>query len=258
MLFAQKGDKMEDIRFDGNLEYSVNKVGFVKVTRHENFTFEYKNGKELFSFVYVQSGELEYYFYKTKEKMRIKKGTLLFIPKRVPYKTKYLHNGTKIKIIIFDLKGKKMPFQTNRPFSKSLPEVSETFSVFSKQNSNNILLLHSKIYELFYYIQNEELGITKQYKKISQAVNEIERNYFENQKISYYADMCDMSESNFRKLFKEQKGVSPIEYRNIIRCREVKKMLDSGEFNVSEAAYSVGFNNLSFFYSVYNRYAKGG
>ena len=68
--------------------------------------------------------------------------------------------------------------------------------------------------------------------------------------------MCGISESNFRKSFKEYKGVSPIEYRNIIRCREVKKMLDSGEFTVSEAAYLTGFNNMSFFYKVYNNCIK--
>ncbi len=247
---------MEDIRFDGNLQFTINKVGFVNVNRNENFTFEYKNGKELYSFVYVESGELEYYFYDTKEKWKIKKRTLLFIPKQIPYKTKYLKNGTKIKIITFDFSGKNMLTQTNSPFSKASPEISEIFSNFSKHNANHILLLQSKIYELLYHTQNEGLTIPKKYKKILLAINEIEKNYFENQKICCYSDMCGMSESNFRKLFKEYKGISPIEYRNTIRCREVKKMLDSGEFTVSEAAYSAGFNNMSFFYNVYNKYKK--
>lgn len=244
---------MEDIRFDGNLDFNISKVGLVNVMRNEDFTFEYKNGKKLYSFVYVESGELEYYFYKTKEKLKIKKGTLLFIPKEIPYKTKYLKNKTKIKIIVFDFIGENTPPQTNSPFSKTSPEISD---IFSKHNTNHILLLHSKIYELLYHTQNEKLDISKNYKKILLAINEIEKNYFENRKVYFYSDMCAMSESNFRKLFREYKGVSPIEYRNIIRCREVKKMLDSGEFTVSEAAYSAGFNNMSFFYKVYNKYIK--
>lgn len=247
---------MEDIRYDGNLEFTINKVGFVNVMRDENFTFEYKNGKELHSFVYVENGELEYYFFDTKEKLNIKKGTLLFIPKQIPYKTRYLKNKTKIKIIIFDFSGKNILSPTNIPISKVSPEISQIFSIFTKQNANHVLLLYSKIYELFYHTQNEELGTSKKHKKILLAVNEIEKNYFTNRKISYYSNMCGMSESNFRKLFKEYKGVSLIEYRNIIRCREVKKLLDSGEFTVSEAAYTVGFNNMSFFYEVYNKYTK--
>ena len=100
---------MEDIRHDGNLDFTISQVGFVSVMRNKNFTFEYKNGKDLYSLVYVDDGELEYYFYETKEKLKIKKGTLLFIPKQIPYKTKYLKDKTKIKIIIFDFSDKNTP-----------------------------------------------------------------------------------------------------------------------------------------------------
>ena len=65
-----------------------------------------------------------------------------------------------------------------------------------------------------------------------------------------------MSESNFRKLFKEYTGVSPIEFRNRIRIAEVQKMTDSGEYRISEAAYATGFNNMSFFYHEYEKYKK--
>ena len=44
------------------------------------------------------------------------------------------------------------------------------------------------------------------------------------------------------------------EYRNLIRISEAKRMIDSGEFTVIESAYLTGFNNMSFFYEVYNRY----
>ncbi|MBR7133341.1 MAG: helix-turn-helix domain-containing protein [Clostridia bacterium] len=247
---------MEDIRFGGNSEFSVNKVGFVSVMRDENFTFEYKNGKELNSFIYVENGELEFYFYETKKRIKTEKGTLLFIPKAFPYKTKYLKNKTKIKTIIFDLSRTDVSFCSSLPFHKISPDIRKIFSSISSYNANHILFLISKIYEIFYCIQNEGLNISSKYKKILPAINEITNKYFENRKICYYADMCDMSESNFRKVFKEYKGVSPIEYRNILRCAEVSKMLNSGEFTVTEAAFLVGFNNMSFFYEAYNKYKK--
>ena len=71
--------------------------------------------------------------------------------------------------------------------------------------------------------------------------------------LSYYAGMCNMSESNFRKIFKECTGKSPIEFRNMLRIEEAKKLIDSGEFTVEEAAWYVGFNNMSFFYELYRR-----
>ena len=103
-------------------------------------------------------------------------------------------------------------------------------------------------------MKHEKPNISKKFKKILPSVKDIEKNFFENKKILFYADLCNMSESNFRKVFKEYTGFSPIEYRNIMRCKEVKQLLDSGEFTVSEAAYTVGFNNMSFFYEVYNKY----
>ena len=52
----------------------------------------------------------------------------------------------------------------------------------------------------------------------------------------------------------EYTGKSPIEYRNDIRISMFEKLMESREFTVSEAAYLVGFNNMSFFYETYNKY----
>lgn len=244
---------MKDIRFDGKLDCKIDNIGFVSVSRNENYTFEYKTGKERYSFIYVENGELEYCFKQSQKALKIDKGTILFIPKQLPYKTRYLKNNTIIKIIIFDVVAENLPVYLTAPIFKKSSDISSVFSSISNINMRNTLFLISKIYELIYFIQNENLKIPKKYKKIVPAVNEIKQMYFENKKISYYADMCNMSESNFRLLFKEYIGKSPIEYRNLIRISEAKKMIDSGEFTVSEAAYLTGFNNMSFFYEVYNK-----
>ena len=86
------------------------------------------------------------------------------------------------------------------------------------------------------------------------ALLELKQQYFKNEKISYYSELCDMSESNFRKLFKEYTGHTPISYRNLIRISAVQALLNTGETTISEAAYLVGFNNMSFFYEVYNKH----
>jgi AraC-like DNA-binding protein len=107
-----------------------------------------------------------------------------------------------------------------------------------------------------YILSEAESQVPKIYRKIIPAVKNIENNYFENQKVSFYAAMTNMSESNFRRLFKEYTGKSVIDYRNEIRLREVDKMLISGEYNVGEAAIAAGFNNMSFFYELYRKYNK--
>ena len=74
--------------------------------------------------------------------------------------------------------------------------------------------------------------------------------------MSHYAEMCNMSEANFRKLVKEYTGYSPIDYRNHIRITEVNRMLENGGVTVADAAYLAGFNNMSFFYTLYRKASK--
>ena len=78
-------------------------------------------------------------------------------------------------------------------------------------------------------------------------------NWHENRTVSYYAELCNMSEMNFRRLFREYTGMSPIEYRNDIRLTNARNKLQSGEYNVSEAAEICGFSNLSFFIRLYKK-----
>ena len=105
-----------------------------------------------------------------------------------------------------------------------------------------------------YIFEKESKVIANKFKKILPALNEVNQLYFENKKLSYYADLCSISQSNFRKLFKEYTGQSFIDYRNTIRVHEAKKLIDNEVMTKTEAAYLCGFNNMSFFYKVYNKF----
>ncbi len=247
---------MKNTYFNAESEFKINSIGFINVLRDENFTYEYKNGKERYSFIYVENGELECHFTDSEKTLKAGKRSVLFVPKHLPCKTTYLKNNTIVKLIIFDIDTEQLPLYLTVPAIKKSPEMISLFNSISKINMHNTLFLSSKIYELIYIIETENMIIPKKYKKIMPAITEIKEKYFENKKLSYYADICNMSESNFRLLFKEYTGKSPIEYRNLIRVSEVKKMLDSGEFSASEAAYLAGFNNMSFFYEVYGRFSN--
>lgn len=247
---------MDDIRFGGKIDYKIDDLGYISVSRNNNYTFEFKNGKNFFSLIYVESGELEYNFNKSGKALKIEKGSVLFIPKSLPYKTKYLKDNTTIKILIFNITETPVPDYLSVPIYKKNHDISSVFSSITNENMLNPLFLSAKIYELTYLLQKDNAKIARKYKKILPAINEISSNFFANEKISFYSDMCNMSESNFRKLFKEYTGKSPIEYRNLIRISQAQKMIDSGEFNVSEAAYLTGFNNMSFFYDIYNKTAN--
>ena len=60
--------------------------------------------------------------------------------------------------------------------------------------------------------------------QLSNAVDFISAHFRENLPISDYAAACSFSESYFRWRFIERFGISPIDYRNDLRFREVRRM----------------------------------
>lgn len=247
---------MEEIRFDGKLRYIINDIGFVNVLRNKDFRFNVKNGKNVYTISYVVNGNMNYFFYQTGKSLTVKEGELLFIPKHYPYNATYTADSTVIKGLTFDIISDSLPAIFTASFHKSGTAFADVFESLSGERLNSISYLASKIYELLYLLEKETSTVPDKFRKIIPAVNEIRRNFADNRKISYYADMCYMSESNFRKLFREYTGKSFIEYRNLIRISKARAMIDSGEFTVGEAAYATGFNNMSFFYEVLNKYVK--
>lgn len=246
---------MKDIRFNGLLSYEIGAPSYVSVVRHQNHVFKFENGKPAFSFIFVQHGALEYHFKEKNKTIVIEKDDVLFVPKDYPYSTKYLKENTKIQILNFDVKTEPLAAELSKPLHyQKNAELSAVFSTITFENMASPFFLCAKIYELLYHISLQAVTIPKKYRKLAPAISELNQQYFKNEKISYYAKLCNMSESNFRKLFREYTGKSPIEYRNTVRIAAAKRLIKTGELTVSEAAYLVGFNNMSFFYEAYNKY----
>lgn len=250
-LFLEK--IMADVRFDEQNALTIRQVGYVRVVRDENYTYEYKKGKELFSFIFVESGAIEYVF-PLGERLFLKSGDVLYIPKYMPYKAIYSEKDTTIRILIFDTDARLLSSALGAPIRRAHAELSEIFRSLSGERIRNSLFLCAKIYELLSIFRGEKAEIPKKYARILPAIREIRQNFCESHPLSYYAALCHMSESNLRLLFKEFTGSSLIEYRNRIRITEARKLIDSGEFSVAEAAYLVGFNNMSFFYEQMKAY----
>lgn len=76
-----------------------------------------------------------------------------------------------------------------------------------------------------------------------QVISHIEENCHDcNLNVSAIANHFGMSRSYLSKTFKEQNGISILDYINKVRIANVKEYLDKG-FNVAEAANEAGYNN---------------
>jgi AraC-like DNA-binding protein len=82
------------------------------------------------------------------------------------------------------------------------------------------------------------------YSKVKKAIGLLEG---PKPSIAGIAGSVGLSESRFRHVFKEATGYSPTRYANIQKIRKARDLLSSGEYNVTEAAEALGFEDIFYF-----------
>ena len=83
--------------------------------------------------------------------------------------------------------------------------------------------------------------------KLSPAINYINRFYDKEISVEELAAICKLSVSHFRKIFKEQIGISPLQYREALRINWAKQLLKSDLFTISEIAEKLGYYDIYHF-----------
>lgn len=83
--------------------------------------------------------------------------------------------------------------------------------------------------------------------KIQPALVHIELHYNENLKIKDLAELCNISEPYFRRLFGNCIEMSPLEYINTIRIRKACEFLQKEDISMSALAWKTGYSSVSTF-----------
>ena len=102
-----------------------------------------------------------------------------------------------------------------------------------------------KIYDLFSAEINEREE--SQNLPIKPAIEYIFDRYMEPIKVEQLAKECHFSESYFRKVFQEMKGMTPMEYLNSIRIREACRMLMNTTGSIRMVGEKCGFPSVTTF-----------
>ncbi len=92
------------------------------------------------------------------------------------------------------------------------------------------------------------------YSPIKNAITYIESNFAKDFSIDDLAKMSYLSPANFRRLFFECKGTSPVDFRNTLRIRRGAELLKSGKYNISEVAERVGISDVKYFGKLFAKY----
>jgi AraC-like DNA-binding protein len=232
--------------------FTIGNTSFLTVQRPQGYKVSFSEGRNQHSFLYTFNGSMRYNFFDGNiDNITAMAGELVFIPAGTQHTSTYLDVENEVGIAQFDLIWGELPNYLTTPSLIKTDNAEDIFCsccTYLKNGSgdNSVYFLY-RMYELIWQVSKQIRKIPYKFKKLQAALKEINLRYSDNRKIADYADMSGMSEPGFRRLFTEYTGFSPIEYRNRIRLQEAKKLIRSGEYRIEEAAYAVGFTNLSFF-----------
>ena len=214
---------------------------------------------------FVASGEARFWV-ENKEKIDVKAGELLFIPKGSRYKMQYTASNTAFVLVNLHIRDKNgnsiqlmedIGFLAKDSHNNRISGIMANLELCGSSQSYATLFRRKElVYRLLgeVYKNGSVSSLQKNgYPQILAGVLLLEQSYLENLPVARFAEASGISISSFRSLFGTQYGMSPIQYRNQLRINRAAAILSEGSCTVSEAAYACGFENIGYFCRYYKK-----
>ena len=140
--------------------------------------------------------------------------------------------------------------------------IHSLFSVVEKQQPYYEMSTMSKLFEIFALLYQQDkvrktVAQTKhisQTRRIAELIRWIEANHAEPLTLRQLANQSGLTTNYLCRIFKEYTGKTPIEYINALRIDHVCHDLRWEQKNITEAALSNGFNDISYFCKVFKKH----
>lgn len=94
---------------------------------------------------------------------------------------------------------------------------------------------------------------SKEFNTIEPAISYLQKHSYSELSISELSDMCHVSESRFRYLFKSYYGQTPSEFCTNSRIKRAKQLLRSDMYSVCEVSAMLGYAESGYFSKVFKK-----
>lgn len=226
------------------------------IKKVENKTFEFDCKKRSHDgFLYILNGKG--YFENKHCKETLSKNTVIILQKDEPYYIKALDNGfeyitTALKILpsgwVDTLDAPSVIHLDSQSYIGTLAQ--QMHDTWEKRASLYTMKTRLIIEQLIINLLEEtskSVFSSKSETRLSPALDYINQHYDKPMSTESLASLCNLSVSHFRRIFKENLGVSPMQYRETIRIYWAKQFLKSDFFTVSEIATKLGYYDIYHF-----------
>jgi len=133
-----------------------------------------------------------------------------------------------------------------KPYTYEILIKARLFLILSLLISNSGLSVPEKNYTTDYY----------KVERLKKALKYIQTNYGKKISVKELARQANMSEGHFCRFFKHMVRKTPVDYINYYRISKAAKLLENKSKKIIEVAMDVGFDNSSYFISIFKHYMR--
>ncbi len=222
-----------------------------------NRSIYHENGRLLNGFLFFARGSGD--FTHEGQKISVGEGGLVYLPSGARHR--YTATSDEILHIRIDFRiedaadGQQilfsdtptLLFDTISPHMREIIEqlVENSANPRAGQRLRDCALLSTLLAEIADTVRNLRANPIE--KKILPGIRYVEENYNSELDLSLAAQLCSLSESRFRALFRQVKGMSALEYRDKIRTEKACALLLSGFLRIGEIADLLGYGSVYYF-----------
>lgn len=240
------------------LDFDIKVLSALNITFKDGNIVDYlSTGRKQHILHLITSGKRTYYI--DGKSIELSADEVLFMPHGTKYRTESHKVGDcecKGIGIVFDAileDGTSASFPENlyhKTCDARAKDLFEKIIVVQKNYPVKLTKLKSLVLDLISHLAYEDNYQMKEL--IKPALDYFSITYRENLPILDYAKKCNLSESYFRKIFRETIGMSPIRYRNELRFAEAERLYLLYR-NIGRVAEEVGFCDEVFFTKLYKK-----
>lgn len=193
-------------------------------------------------------------------------GDLVYIPKHSEYEVTFFGEAGKVSDLlvnfdIYDTEGNEFCLSDDITLlfpgtPKNISDRMRTIGEYSINMDSPYLSVTEVFYALLkriIFFHSTETQEDPKRKAVAKAVSYIDNHLNENTSVTDLAKMCLMSETAFRKMFREITGLPPAKYKMLKKIQKAQSILtNSPEVSVSEVSYMLGFCDIAYFYKVFS------
>lgn len=212
------------------------------------------------AYIYIMSGSCSYNFNNEYE-FTVNKGDILYLAQNAEYTInvhtpnyRYIYCDFELNDNVLRKSNVYTPENTSDAENQFI-KLEKNYKMFSKSSFSKCISLIYNIHSILLTTKESANSEQSTASKIAKAEEYINTHFADNMlTITALAELSEISEVYFRKLFKLQYHTSPAQYLASLRIKKAKELLGYKFLTLEECSHQCGFSTVQYFCRVFKNF----